>query len=188
MQVSPIHNSNQNFGMSLKINPNVKNELSKQSVEYLRSVKKVGEDVKEVKLFDVILDGSLTPQVKKVGDPKSIDYFAELKEEEPYLGKYCYTAIDDTDISGFFNPTSPNIFRDLYKTKADQRYQEFKKLDALHQAAELSKMLETQELAKKAKKGQDDLAKIKQMQEQQELENKKASMIGELLRKFKTIF
>lgn len=187
MQVSPIHNSNQNFGMSLKINPNVKNELSKQSVEYLRSVKKVGEDVKEVKLFDVILDGSLTPQVKKVGDPESIDYFAELKEKEPHLGKYCSIIVDDSEY-GFFNPTSPNIFRDLYKTKADQRYQEFKKLDALHQAAELSKMLETQELAKKAKKGQDDLAKIKQMQEQQELENKKASMIGELLRKFKTIF
>lgn len=191
MQVSPVRNTSIEFGMSLKINPNLKKSLKGQSLDYIQNLQKVGEDIKDVKYFDVILDGGLYPSVKKAGDAKSKDYFAELKRQEPELGKLCTYAFDDgsgVETLQYFNPKYPKIFGDIYKKQALEKYESFKKLDIISQAAELSKMLEKQELQKIAEERQKDILKQAKIQEDKQLNTKKESLIDNLCKKFKDIF
>ena len=175
MQVSSVKNSNLSYGMSLKINPNLEKKLGEQSYDYLKSIQKVGEDIKNVKAYHVILGEDLYPKVKKAygTDPK--DYFKELKREESVLGKYCSIVCGD-ETHGFFNPNEPSIFRDLYKKEAADKYNEFKKLDAIHQAAELSKMLEKQQ--------KNDVNLQENIQKQKIVDTKKASIIKDLFKNF----
>lgn len=179
MQVSPIKNSNLSYGMSLKINPNLETKLGEQSYDYLKSIQKVGEDIRNVKSYHVILADDLYPKVKKANMQNSKDYFKDLKDEESVLGKYCSITCGD-ETHGFFNPNEPSIFRDLYKNQAAEKYNEFKKLDALNQAAELSKMLETNDLLMFEKQQKEALSLNKNAQEQKETDSKKLSLIKNL--------
>lgn len=184
MQVSPVRNAHVGFGMSLKIKPNVKKVLKEQSLDYLQNLQKVGEDIKDVKHFDVILDGDIYPKVKKVGEVKSKDYFAELKAQESELGEFHTFSFDDglgVETWQFSNPKYPKIFDDIYKTQALERYETFKKLDVVSQAAELSKMLERQELQK-------NILKQTKIQEDKQLKEKKKFLVDNLYKNFKEIF
>lgn len=187
MQVSPVRNSSIEFGMSLKINPNLKNVIKGQPLDYIQNLQRVGEDIKDVKYFDVILDGGLYPRVKKTGDTKSKDYFAELKRQEPELGKLWTFDFDNgsgVETLQFFNPKFPKIFANIYKKQALEKYELFKKLDIISQAAELSKMLEKQELQKIAEERQKNILKQAKIQEEKQLNAKKESLVDKLCKTF----
>lgn len=187
MQVLSVKNSNLSYGMSLKINSSLEKKLGEQSYDYLKSIQKVGEDIRNVKSYHVILADDLYPKVKKANMQDSKDYFKELKDEESVLGKYCSITCGD-ETHGFFNPNEPSIFRYLYKNQAAEKYNEFKKLDTLNQAAELSKMLETEDLLMIEKKEKEGIILNKKAKEQNEVNGKKHSLIQDLLKNFSTIF
>ena len=191
MQISPVRNTRIEFGMSLRINPNLKKILKEQSLDYLQNLQKVGEDIKDVKHFDVILDRGIYPKVKKAGDVKSKDYFAELKRQEPELGKLCTFAFGDgcgVETWQYFSPKYPKIFGNIYKKQALEKYETFKKLDIISQAAELSKMLEIQELQKIAEEERKNILKQAKIQEDKQLNAKKESLVDNICKNFKDIF
>ena len=187
MQVSPIKKSNLSYGMSLKINPNLEKKLGEQSYDYLKNIQKVGEDISNVKSYHVILADELYPKVKKAHMQDSKDYFKELKDEESVLGKYCSVTCGD-ETHGFFNPNEPSIFRYLYKNQAAEKYNEFKQLDALNQAAELSKMLEANDLLMIEKQQKESLLLNTKTQEKKEIDGKKQALIKNLFKNFSTMF
>ncbi len=171
MQVSPIKKSNLSYGMSLKINPNLEKKLGEQSYDYLKNIQKVGEDISNVKSYHVILADELYPKVKKAHMQDSKDYFKELKDEESVLGKYCSVTCGD-ETHGFFNPNEPSIFRYLYK----------------NQAAELSKMLEANDLLMLEKQQKESLLLNTKTQEKKEIDGKKQALIKNLFKNFSTMF
>lgn len=183
MQVSSVKNSNLSYGMSLKINPSLEKKLGEQSYDYLKNVKQVGEKIHDIKSYHVILADDLCPKVKKANMQDSKDYFKEFKEEEAVLGKYCSITCGD-ETHGFFNPNEPSIFRYLYKNQAAEKYNEFKKLDTINQAAELSKMLETEDLLMIEKRKKDGLILDQNAQGQNGIDGKKHSLIQDLLKIF----
>lgn len=148
MNISPINNYNNSTNFTaLKIDPKLAQKLESKTPEYINKLSNIGESIKDVKRFHVVLDDSfsLTPKVLADNTPKygHRDYYHELKHKiEPYLGKPYYATAGDETVSGI-NPDIPQIFSDIYnKESRVAKYDEFCKLGELDQAAEYSKLLD----------------------------------------------
>lgn len=184
MHVNSVDNTN--FQMALKINPKkMPEKLKEKPFEYLTMLNELGNKTEDVKIFDVVLEDSFVPQVKKAGGKDTKDYFQALKNEEQYLGKpYEVPSGMDGDTVGGSHPDEPEIFRVMYNKDAKQKYAEFKKLGMLEQACELSRLLEKKyitDMVKKAK--QESEAKLKAYEEELKKENLN-TMINDMVRKY----
>ena len=164
MQIKAVNNTN--FQMAMKINPKLEPEIAKKGQKFVTELEKYGESISDIKKYNVIFDNSFIPQVRKAGNANGIDYFERLKREEALLGKFyereCGMAGET--VGGFY-PNEPQLFIIMYGKDAKAKYQEFKKLDVMAQAAEYSRMLEICDIAailrnRKRKTGTRDFKKF----------------------------
>ncbi len=184
MRVNSIDSTN--FQMALKLNPKTMPEkLKEKPMEYIISLNEFGDRIKDVKVFDVVLEDSFIPQIKKIGGVDSKDYFKAFKNEEKYLGEpYEVPAGFDGDTVGGFYPKEPDIFRSIYGKDAEKKYSEFKKLSMLEQAGELSRLLEKEYVKNIVNKARNESEmKLKAFEKQIEKESLN-SAIDDLVRKY----
>ena len=72
MQVNSAQNNNTSF-QALKINSKLKSELEKLSLQQIKAIKKLGEDVKGVRHYDICFeDNIVTPKIRRTKSPSSI--------------------------------------------------------------------------------------------------------------------
>lgn len=184
MRVNSVDSTN--FQMALKLNPQkMPEKLKEKPMEYIIALNEFGDRIKDVKIFDVVLEDSFIPQVKRIGGVDGKDYFKALKNEEKHLGKsYEVPAGFDGDTAGGFNPNEPAIFRSVYGKDAEKKYSEFKKLGMLEQAGELSRLLEKEYVNSIVKKARNESEiKLKAFEKQIEKENLDAA-IDDLVSKY----
>lgn len=145
MQIHSVNNTN---FKALKISPKLRSELVKSTDRYLKSLDNYGEVMADVKLYNVVFEENMnTPKIFHATKNTTIDYFAELKNEEKYLGKYYERPAGfDGDTVGGFYPDTPRVFRILFGENAKERYGKFKTQDTLTQVCEYSRMLEEAEI------------------------------------------
>ena len=155
MQIHSVDNTN---FKALKISPKLRAELVKSTDRYLKSLDNYGETMADVKLYNVLFEENMnTPKIFHATKNTTRDYFAELKNEENYLGKYYERpAGDDGDTVGGFYPDTPMVFRKLFGENAKEKYGKFKRQDALTQAAEYSRMLEEAEIKEINKRAKEE--------------------------------
>ena len=141
MNIEKITNRNTNFGMSLKIHPNAKSTLEKQSTKYIDKIQKIGEELKNIDTFDLVLDENLKPSVLKRNG--NYDYFKRFRKEVKHAGEHYEVTAGDETVGGY-NPLIPDTITSLMDSKdmAKKVYNKMKKLDKLDQAAELVKLLD----------------------------------------------
>lgn len=146
MQVQRVNDST-NF-CALKINPKLRAEIAKRGGDYLISLDNYGNKIADVKLYHVVYDNSIhVPKIFHDSRNVTRDYFAELKNEERYLGKYYEVPAGvDGDTRGGFYPDVPRVFTKLFGKNAKSKYAEFKKEEIFDQAAEYSRLLEELEI------------------------------------------
>ena len=144
MQIKSIDNTN--FQMALKLNPEkMPAKLKEKPIEYILSLNEFGNKIKDIKLYDVVFEDSFIPQVNSANPKMTEDFFAALKNEEQYLGKW-YQRVGSDEVSGGCYPKEPHIFRVIYGKDASKEYSKFKKMGDLEQAGELSRLLEQRDL------------------------------------------
>ena len=119
MQIRSIDNTN---FQALKISPKLRAELAKSTDRYLKSLDNYGETMADVKLYNVVFEENMnTPKIFHATKNTTRDYFAELKNEENYLGKYYERpAGDDGDTVGGFYPDTPMVLEN-YLVKMQKR-------------------------------------------------------------------
>ena len=90
MQINRIQNNNINTNFrALKINSKVRTELEGLSLQDLKAIKKLGEDVKDVKLYDVCFEDHIdTPTIRSTRLNDNVDYLKKFKDEEKTLGQH----------------------------------------------------------------------------------------------------
>ena len=87
MQVNSAQNNNTSF-QALKINSKLKSELEKLSLQQIKAIKKLGEDVKGVRHYDICFeDNIVTPKIRRTKSRDKKDYLQEFRDEEKLLGK-----------------------------------------------------------------------------------------------------
>lgn len=152
MQINRIQNNNINTNFrALKINSKVRTELEGLSLQDLKAIKKLGEDVKSVKLYDVCFEDHIdTPTIRSTRLNDNVDYLKEFKDEEKTLGQHYYVKCDDMVFEGI-RPRQPKIFEALFGDFAFSKYELFKGQNKFKQIATLTKMLEKDELNQQAK-------------------------------------
>lgn len=148
MQVNSVQNNNTSF-QALKINSKLKSELEKLSLQKIKAIKKLGEDVKGVRHYDICFeDNIVTPKIRRTKSSDKKDYLQEFRDEEKLLGKHCKVELKYLTYERLL-PDEPKLFRDLYGIQASQKYAEFKKQDEFKQIANLAKFLEKDEINKR---------------------------------------
>lgn len=143
--------SNQSFGMALKINSKLYPEIEKSGLSHIANLEKLGNDVKDVKLYDVCIEKDAHDlKIKSTKTNDDTDYLKNFRHEESQLGKWheftCVSAGCE-DTYGGYNPNEPQIFRTLYGKAAMEEYKKFRNLNKYEQVAELSKLLEKKDIA-----------------------------------------
>ena len=145
MQINKIQNNSTNF-RALKINSKLRPELEGLSLQDLKAIKKLGEDVKGVKLYDVCFEDHIdTPTIRSTRLNDNVDYLKEFKDEEKTLGQHYYIQCDDMVYEGI-RPRQPKIFEALFGNLAFSKYELFKGQNKFKQIANLTKMLEKNDL------------------------------------------
>ena len=148
MRINNVQN-NQNFGMALKINSKLNPEIEKSGLLHIENLEKLGNDVKNVKLYNVCIEKNAHDfKIRSTKPNDNTDYLGQFRHEEGLLGKWHeYTCISSgcEDTYGGYNPNEPLIFRNLFGQTAADEYKKFKNLSKYEQIAELSKLLEREE-------------------------------------------
>lgn len=139
MQVNSAQNNNTSF-QALKINSKLKSELEKLSLQQIKAIKKLGEDVKGVRHYDVCFeDNIVTPKIRRTKSRDKKDYLQEFRDEEKLLGKHCKVKLNYLTYERLLP----------YGIQASQKYAEFKKQNEFKQIANLAKFLEKDEINKR---------------------------------------
>ena len=166
MRVNSVDNTN--FRMALKLNPKkMPDKLKEMPMECIIRLNQLGDKIKDIKLYDVVFEDSLVPQVKSANTSITKDFFNEFQKEERLLGKAYEVpcGMAGETIGGFY-PDEPKIFRDIYEKDASAQYKKFKKLSQIDQAGELSRLLEIrsikQLLEQEKKKSEQGFNKIQE--------------------------
>ena len=183
MRVNKIDNGI-NFQMALKINKKAIPELRKLPIERLKEYKKFGEEIKDLKLYNVHIGEDLGIEVMSTDSADKSPYFTWLKATESKLGKhYSYTSYDgggETTTGGFY-PDQPRTFIEKYGDKAKEEYERFKKLDNLHKAGEYSRMLEERELKQIEAKRLEEEARLAEERAKRLAQEEKDAAVKSLL-------
>lgn len=144
--------SAQNFGMALKVKPTATEYLQKQSKNTLETLEKLGEEFKDYKYWDLIVDkngyhvlrkGTLGGQYTEIGIPKDdirfiSDYFYVPVRSERFadtgkiIQRYMGYSDHDAAIEGYNKITNASIgldrtaafVRELEKITAQKAYEE----------------------------------------------------------------
>lgn len=135
-----LSNNNINFG-KLRIDTQAKEKLNTMPNDYLDEVKKIGNNLENIENVDLILDKDLKISVVKTNDYNKYDYFCRLKAEMNNAGQYYYVEYGEEGHGGFW-PNIPDTFSHYCKGDISEEYKKFQALDSLHQAEELSKMMD----------------------------------------------
>lgn len=146
MQINSVNSITPQF-KALKISSNVKPLLENTSKEYIISLNKLGEKVKDFKYFDVVYKDVLVPKIYAVNSKTDVpyDYYDRLLKEEKRLGKY-YQVGNEYESSGGYFPDQPYLFISTYGTKeAAKKYNEFKLLTTHDKVAEYCRLLNDRE-------------------------------------------
>ena len=150
MQINKIQNNSTNF-RALKINSKLRPEVEKLDINKIRAFKQLGEEVKNVRLYDICFENNLTtPTIHntKLADQK--DYLKEFREEEKTLGEHYFVECGNATYKGI-HPDEPKLFKRLFGILAKSKYALFKEVNEFKQIATLTKMLEKDELNQQAK-------------------------------------
>lgn len=150
MQINKIQNNSTNF-RALKINSKLRPEVEKLDINKIRAFKQLGEEVKNVRLYDICFENNLTtPTIRntKLADQK--DYLKEFREEEKKLGEHYFVECGNATYQSI-HPDEPKLFRRLFGILAKSKYALFKEVNEFKQIATLTKMLEKDELNQQAK-------------------------------------
>ena len=182
------NNQNKTNFQALRISPKLAQTLEAKSPEYIKKLSSIGEELKTVKKFHVLLDDTFTTTPKVIAnDPIKYghrDYFHELKYEiEPKLGKTYYETAGDETVSGT-NPKVPKVFSEIYGKNSKSKYEEFTKLDELEQAAEYSKLWDEAITKRELKEIAERQAENQRIQEELAKKEAHKKSISELLNKF----
>ncbi len=184
--------SNQNFGMALKINSKLYPEIEKSGLSHIANLEKLGDDVKNVKLYDICIEKDAHDfKIRSAKTNDSTDYLGNFRREESNLGKWyeftCNSAGSEDTYGGYY-PNEPQIFRTLYGKNAADEYKKFKGLDKYKQIGELSKLLEKRDMAQiereNARIAQENTKLSKERAEKLKLQ----TATNDLMEKYKTDF
>ena len=141
MQVNRVQNNNTNF-KALKINSKLRPEVEKLSLQQIKALKRLGEDVKGVRLYDVCFEDNMSsPAIRSTKPMDKKDYLQEFRDEEKKLGKHAFVECGDVTYERIL-PKEPELFRALFGVLASQKYAEFKNQAEFKQIANLTKFLE----------------------------------------------
>ena len=150
MQINKIQNNSTNF-RALKINSKLRPEVEKLDINQIRALKQLGEEVKNVRLYDICFENNLTtPTIRNTKLANQKDYLKEFREEEKTLGEHYFVEYGNATYQGF-HPDEPKLFKRLFGILAKSKYALFKEVNEFKQIATLTKMLEKDELNQQAK-------------------------------------
>lgn len=129
MQINNV-TPNQNFGMALKIDRNAFSEIAKQGEKYVDKLNKIGEDLKDCKYSDVIIDqnGKYKIKNKTLYHSTEMENISDIKRDMSNNLTFKYS-------NSATNSSSCYIFN-----KGDE-VEKLRKLNSIEQYAELSKLL-----------------------------------------------
>lgn len=150
MQINKIQNNSTNF-RALKINSKLRPEVEKLDINKIRAFKQLGEEVKNVRLYDICFENNLTtPTIRNTKLANQKDYLKEFREEEKTLGERYFVECGNATCQGI-HPDEPKLFKRLFGILAKSKYALFKEVNEFKQIATLTKMLEKDELNQQAK-------------------------------------
>lgn len=150
MQINKIQNNSTNF-RALKINSKLRPEVEKLDINQIRAFKQLGEEVKNVRLYDICFENNLTtPTIRNTKLTNQKDYLKEFREEEKKLGEHYFVECGNATYQGI-HPDEPKLFKRLFGILAKSKYALFKEVNEFKQIATLTKMLEKDELNQQAK-------------------------------------
>lgn len=150
MQINKIQNNSTNF-RALKINSKLRPEVEKLDINKIRAFKQLGEEVKNVRLYDICFENNLTtPTIRNTKLANQKDYLKEFREEEKTLGEHYFVEYGNATYQGI-HPDEPKLFKRLFGILAKSKYALFKEVNEFKQIATLTKMLEKDELNQQAK-------------------------------------
>lgn len=150
MQINKIQNNSTNF-RALKINSKLRPEVEKLDINQIRALKQLGEEVKNVRLYDICFENNLTtPTIRNTKLANQKDYLKEFREEEKKLGENYFVECGNATYQGI-HPDEPKLFKRLFGILAKSKYALFKEVNEFKQIATLTKMLEKDELNQQAK-------------------------------------
>lgn len=150
MQINKIQNNSTNF-RALKINSKLRPEVEKLDINQIRAFKQLGEEVKNVRLYDICFENNLTtPTIRNTKLANQKDYLKEFREEEKKLGENYFVECENATYQGI-HPNEPKLFKRLFGILAKSKYALFKEVNEFKQIATLTKMLEKDELNQQAK-------------------------------------
>lgn len=183
---------NQNFGMALKINSKLYPEIEKSGLSHIANLEKLGNDVKNVKLYDVCLEKDAHDlKIRRANVNDNTDYLATFRREESKLGKwYEYTCVSSgsEDTYGGYYPKEPQIFRTLYGESAATEYNKFKTLDRYKQVGELTRLLEKKDMARIEKENARIAQENAKLSKEKEEKLKLQTATNDLMDKYKADF
>lgn len=150
MQINKIQNNSTNF-RALKINSKLRPEVEKLDINKIKAFKQLGEEVKNVRLYDICFENNLTtPTIRNTKLANQKDYLKEFREEEKTLGEHYFVEYGNATYQGI-HPDEPKLFKRLFGILAKSKYALFKEVNEFKQIATLTKMLEKDELNQQAK-------------------------------------
>lgn len=77
--------SNQNFGMALKINSKLYPEIEKSGLSHIKKLENLGDDVKNVKMYDVCLEkDAYDLKIRSANPNDNTDYLGNFRREESF--------------------------------------------------------------------------------------------------------
>ena len=125
MQINKIQNNSTNF-RALKINSKLRPEVEKLDINQIRALKQLGEEVKNVRLYDICFENNLTtPTIRNTKLANQKDYLKEFREEEKKLGENYFVECGNATYQGI-HPDEPKLFKRLFGILAKSKYALFK--------------------------------------------------------------
>ena len=144
------NSSSQNFGMALKIKPEAMESLKKASMDKLEVLGKIGEDLKDTKVYNLEIGKDLAPRITS---PYANKYVKSFEVENPAVRKSVSdspeflnfkTVWDGTEVNGMKKGEAySDCIRYESKEAALDAYNRINsKATTLEKAAELTKELD----------------------------------------------
>ena len=144
------NSSSQNFGMALKIKPEAMESLKKASMDKLEVLGKIGEDLKDTKVYNLEVGKDLAPRITS---PYANKYVKSFEVENPAVRKSVSdspeflnfkTVWDGTELSGLKKGDAYNscISYESKEAALDAYNRINSKTTTLEKAAELTKELD----------------------------------------------
>ena len=184
--------SNQNFGMALKINSKLYPEIEKSGLSHIKKLENLDDNVKNVKMYDVCLEkDAYDLKIRSANPNDNTDYLGNFRREESNLGKWHEFTCNSSgceDTYGGYNPNEPQIFRTLYGKNAADEYKKFKEFDMYKQIGELSKLLEKRDKNNIAIREAQKAKKAAELEEAKAGELRLKEATNDLMDKYKADF